>query len=159
MSNSKDLSVMIDDVKLNIRVGALIKYEDKILVEKNNAVDFLVIPGGRIKTLENSKQSLLREFREELGIDLSNEEFKMISFVENFFQFNGIKYHELYFVYRVDLEKNYGLKDGMVNLDNQDSKYYFLSLEEFKCEKVLPGILKKIVLNNEFSHYIVDDLK
>ena len=53
---NKDLSVMIDDVKLNIRVGAIIKYQDKILVEKNKNVDFYVVPGGRVKTLENSKE-------------------------------------------------------------------------------------------------------
>ena len=96
---NKDLSVMIDDVKLNIRVGAIIKYQDKILVEKNKNVDFYVVPGGRVKTLENSKDTLLRELNEELGIDFSNEEFKLKSFIENFFTFDNNKYHELYLLY------------------------------------------------------------
>ena len=33
--NNKDLSTIIDDVKLNIRVGAIIEYQNKILLEKN----------------------------------------------------------------------------------------------------------------------------
>ena len=69
---NKDLSVMIEDVKLNVRVGAIIRYKGKILVEKNNNVDFGVIPGGRVKTLESSKDALIREVKEEIGIDLSN---------------------------------------------------------------------------------------
>ena len=37
---SKDLSVMIEDVKLNVRVGAIIKHQNKILVERNKNVDY-----------------------------------------------------------------------------------------------------------------------
>ena len=125
---NKDLSVMIDDVKLNIRVGAIIKYQDKILVEKNKNVDFYVVPGGRVKTLENSKDTLLRELNEELGIDFSNEEFKLKSFIENFFTFDNNKYHELYLLYEVNLQNEYNLQDGMQNLDNIDTNYYLFSI-------------------------------
>ena len=156
--NNKDLSTIIDNTKLNIRVGAIIKYQNKILIEKNKNVDFAVIPGGRIKTLENSKEALLREIKEELGIDLSKEEFQMSSLIENFFEFDNQKYHELYFVYKVDLKQDYDIKDGIINLDNQDSNYYLLSQEQFQQTKILPNILKEIVLTKEFKHYIVNDL-
>lgn len=157
--NNKDLSTMIDDVKLNIRVGAIIKYQDKILVEKNKNVDFAVIPGGRIKTLENSHISLLREINEELGLNLNNEKFELATLIENFFIFDNKKYHELYFVYKVELTKDYNLKDGIINLDNQESNYYLLNQEEFQKENILPNVLKEIVLTDEFKHYIVDDLQ
>ena len=126
--NNKDLSTMIDDTKLNIRVGAIIQYQNKILIEKNKNVDFSVIPGGRIKTLENSKEALIREIKEELGID------------------------------KVDLKQDYGIKDGIINLDNQDSNYYLLSQEQFQQANILPNILKEIILTKEFKHYIVNDL-
>lgn len=158
MNYNKDLSVLIDDVKLNIRVGAIIKYNNKILVEKNKNVNFAVIPGGRIKTLETSHTSLLREIQEELGIDLSNEKFELISLIENFFKFDNKKYHELYFVYQVELKQDYNLKDGLFNLDNEDSSYYFLNQQEFQDTNILPNILKEIVLTNKFKHYIVNDL-
>lgn len=156
--NNKDLSVIIDDVKLNIRVGAIIKYKDKILIEKNRNVDFAVIPGGRIKTLESSHTSLLRELKEELGIDLINENFEMISLIENFFTFNNMKYHELYFVYKVDLKQDYNLKDGMTSIDNPESNYYFLNQEEFQKSNIMPEILKDIIITNKFNHYTVNEL-
>lgn len=156
--NNKDLSIMIDDVKLNIRVGLIIKYDNKILVEKNKHVDFAVVPGGRVKTLENTHTTLLREINEELGINISNEKIEMTSLIENFFVFDNKKYHELYFLYKVELSTDYNLKNGMKNLDNQDSNYYLLTPEEFQNDNILPNVLKEIVKTNEFKHYIVDDL-
>lgn len=159
MTNNKDLSVIINDVKLNIRVGAIIKYQDKILIEKNKKVDFYVVPGGRIQTLEPSHTSLLRELTEEIGLDLSNEEFKLTALIENFFNLNNQKYHELYFLYQTNLKKDYNLKDGIINRDNNDSNYYFLNQQEFRNSNILPSILKDIILDNEFKHYVINDLK
>ena len=156
---NKDLSVMIEDVKLNVRVGAIIRYKGKILVEKNNNVDFGVIPGGRVKTLESSKDALIREVKEEIGIDLSNTEMNIVSSIENFFEFDGKKYHELYYVYNINLDDSYELYDGMSNLDNGDSKYYLLTEDEFKQDKILPEVLKDIIRVNSFENYIVNDLK
>lgn len=155
---NKDLSIIIDEVKLNIRVGAIIKYQNKILIEKNQNVDFSVIPGGRIKTLENSKEALLREINEELELDFTNEEFKLISIVENFFIFNDTKYHELYLIYKVELKKDYNIKNGIINKDNQDSNYYLLDKEQIIKENIKPNILKEIIFSNEFEHYTVNEI-
>lgn len=155
----KDLSLMINDVKLNIRVGAILEYNEKILVEKNKTVDFGVITGGRIRTLESGKEALIREIKEELAIDLSNESFELLSLIENFFVFNDKTYHELYFVYKAKLSSNYGIEDGFENADNDDSRFYWYSKEEFKKQNILPAILKEIIDNKEFKNYIVNDLK
>lgn len=156
---NKDLSVMIDDVKLNVRVGAIIRYKEKILVEKNKNVDFAVIPGGRIKTLEDTKIALYREIKEELGIELNINNMNMISFIENFFEFDNKKYHELYYVYEIELDDSYDIYDGMSNMDNADSKYYLLTKDEFKKDKILPEILKEVIDSKDFKNYIVNDLK
>lgn len=155
---NKDLSVMIEDVKLNVRVGAIIKHQNKILVERNKNVDFAVVPGGRIQTLETSHTALLRELNEELGIDLSNEKFELAALIENFFTFDNKKYHELYFLYKVELQKDYNLNDGIKNLDNSNSSYYFLNEEELEKEKMLPDIIKQIDKETNFKHYVINDL-
>ena len=158
MANNKDLSVMINNVKLNIRVGAIIKHQNKILVERNKNVDFSVVPGGRVQTLETSLEALLREINEELGIDLSKETFELASLIENYFTFDNKNYHELYFVYKVDLKEEYNLNNGIENLDNSDSSYYLLTPEEFEKEKILPEITKEIIKEKEFKHYLINDL-
>ena len=156
--NNKDLSVMINNIKLNIRVGAIIKYQDKFLIEKNKNIDFAVIPGGRIKTLENSKEALVREVKEEIGIDISNESFEIIALIENFFEFNNNKYHELYIVYKIDLKEEYNLTDNFTNLDDINAYYNLITLEELQKTKIMPNILKEITTAKEFKHYIVDNL-
>lgn len=156
---NKDLSVMIDDVKLNVRVGAILRYKGKILVEKNTSVDFGVVPGGRIKTMESTKEALIREVKEEIGIDLTNYEMNIVSFIENFFEFDGKNYHELYYLYNVELDDDCNLYDGMPNFDNDGSKYYLLSDDEFKKDRILPEVLKEIITNDTFKSYIVNDLK
>ena len=72
--DAKDLSIMIENVKLNIRVGVILEYNNKILVEKNKKVDFGVITGGRIRTLESGPKALVREVEEESGIKVEKEE-------------------------------------------------------------------------------------
>ena len=66
----KDISVMIDDVRFNYRVGLIIENNDDVLVEFNPKVNFVVIPGGRVKTLESTKQAIRREIMEELKYEL-----------------------------------------------------------------------------------------
>ena len=76
-----DLSLMIDDIKLNIRVGIIFRYNNKTLIEvlksrKGNSV----IPGGRVKIDELSIDSLKREMMEEMHFSLVDEK---LSFIMN----------------------------------------------------------------------------
>lgn len=80
-----DLSIIIDGVKFNFRVGLLVKMKKQILVECNQDYDFAVLPGGRVKTLESSEDALIREINEEMKIDLTNYNLEFIGADENFF--------------------------------------------------------------------------
>ena len=64
-----DLSIMVEDVKFNYRVGLLIQKGDFVLIECNPTIDFVTIPGGRVKTLESSLNTLKREIKEEYVIE------------------------------------------------------------------------------------------
>ncbi len=69
----KDLNLLIDGYRLNIRVGIIFKYHDKVLIEvRKDRVGNSVIPGGRIKIGEHSSDALIREIKEELNINLGD---------------------------------------------------------------------------------------
>lgn len=155
--NKKDISILIDDIKLNIRVGAIINYKNKILIEKNKNVDFAVIPGGRIKTLENSKEALIREVKEEIGIDITNEKIELIGLIENFFNFNNNTYHELYLIYKVELNDTYNIEENFINKDDSNASYNLISKNEINNIKMMPYVLKEIVNLDSFKHYIVNN--
>ena len=65
---ASDLSVFIDDIRLNIRVGVVMRHGDDVVLEFSNTAKHVVIPGGRMKIGEPSNLAIVREVEEEMGI-------------------------------------------------------------------------------------------
>ena len=85
-----DLSIQLDEIKLNIRVSVLLETPKGFIFEKDKNGFFFPL-GGRIKTNEDSVEAAIREVREEIGIDLVDFHYKGI--IENFFRYDNIQYH------------------------------------------------------------------
>lgn len=154
-----DLSIIIDGVKFNFRVGLLVKMKKQVLVECNQDYDFVVLPGGRVKTLESSEDALIREINEEMKIDLTNYNLEFIGIDENFFELDNIKYHELYFIYKIEIdENNEDFKDGMINYDSKVNYYKWVDILDLKEVNLLPKSLINIIDSNGIHHNIQKDL-
>ncbi len=158
----KDISIMIGDVRFNFRVGVILEYNGKVIIEKSKKVDFGVIPGGRIKTQEDIKSALIREINEEMHYDISKKEIVLQHIIENFFNMDNIKYHELYFVYRVKLD---GMDDivnrndkEFINYDSESGWYEFVDIKNIEKENIKPNELKRIIKEKEFGTTIVRDI-
>ena len=91
-----DLSLDINDYKLNIRAAGLIIHNNKILTHRNINADHYCLPGGRVELGESSDKTIKREIKEELGKDIEIQ--KYVSTIENFFILDGKKYHEIFFL-------------------------------------------------------------
>lgn len=156
----KDLSVMIDNVKFNYRAGLLIEKGNKVLVECNPAIDFVTLPGGRVQTLESSMDALKREIKEEMNIELDSERIKMKALIENFFEMDEKKYHELYFLYKLKVtSKDTEFKKDMKNIDSKASYYKWVKKEDLEKENLLPVVLRDLVMRNGFETVVINDLK
>lgn len=156
----KDLSVMIDNVKFNYRAGLLIEKGNKVLVECNPAIDFVTLPGGRVQTLESSMDALKREIKEEMNIELDSERIKMRALIENFFEMDEKKYHELYFLYKLKItSKDTEFKKDMKNIDSKASYYKWVKKEDLEKENLLPVVLRDLVMRNGFETVVINDLK
>lgn len=154
-----DLSIIIDGIKFNVRVGLLIKRRSDILIECNSDYDFVVLPGGRVKTLESSEDALIREINEEMKIDLTNYNLEFIGIDENFFELDNIKYHEVYFIYKIEIdENNDDFKDGMINYDSKVNYYKWINILDLKGVNLLPKSLISIIDSNGIHHSIQKDL-
>ncbi|MGN1013036.1 MAG: NUDIX domain-containing protein [Clostridia bacterium] len=155
----KDISILVDDVKFNFRVGVIFEYNDSIIIEKGDKANFGVLPGGRVMTLEDTKSALIREVQEEMHFDISKKEIKLQDIIENFFTYNGAKYHELYFVYKVKLEENDEIvkrkKGEFINYDSESNYYEYINLDDIDNESIKPEIIKKIVKDNKFNTIVV----
>ena len=156
----KDLSVMIDNVKFNYRAGLFIEKWNKVLVECNPAIDFVTLPGGRVQTLESSMDALKREIKEEMNIELDSERIKMRAIIENFFEMDEKKYHELYFLYKLKItSKDTEFKKDMKNIDSKASYYKWVKKEDLEKENLLPVALRDLVMRNGFETVVINDLK
>ena len=154
-----DLSIIIGGVKFNFRVGLLVKMKKQVLVECNQDYDFVVLPGGRVKTLESSEDALIREINEEMKIDLTNYNLEFICIDENFFELDNIKYHELYFIYKIEIDENKeDFKDGMINYDSKVNYYKWVDILDLKEVNLLPKSLINIIDSNGIHHNIQKDL-
>jgi len=118
-----------------IALGLAIK-NGKVLVSKGydkvKDQTFYRCLGGGIEFLEKSDEALKREFKEEIGADVTVKDF--LGLEENIFTFNGKNGHELIFVYTVDV-KDSDYKDNYTIIDEVDSYAVWMDIEQFKNGK------------------------
>lgn len=119
-------------------VLGIVKKENKILVSKGydkvkDEVFYRSIGGG-IEFLEDSKEALKREFKEELNIDISVGKF--LGIAENIFTYNGKNAHELILFYNVDIkDKDYKEKYHIVD-DNCETDATWVDINKFKNKEL-----------------------
>ena len=143
----KDISIVVDDSKLNIRTGVIFKHNNKVLIEISKIGSNSTIPGGRVKFNEKSEDTAIREIKEELEIDLDKTRLKHKQTMENFFQAEGLHFHEIYFIYE------YSLNDGEVsrlenvkdNADNTTTYFKFVDYNDLDKVNILPENLVSII--------------
>jgi 8-oxo-dGTP pyrophosphatase MutT (NUDIX family) len=139
----KDVSIMIENVKFNYRAGLIIECEDEILIEVNPEIDFVTLPGGRVKTMETSLEGLRREISEELNYIIKDEECSLRGIIENFFEYDNKKYHELYFLYKIKIDNNHQLyKNDLMNEDNQKTHFEWVNKNDLDKVNLLPEVLR-----------------
>lgn len=80
---NQDMSVVCGEGILNIRVGAIIIQDGKILMVSNDRVDYYYSIGGRIKMGETAQEAIVREVYEETGYTMSINHLGFIH--ENYF--------------------------------------------------------------------------
>ncbi len=100
---SLDMCVPCGSGVLNIRVGAIIMKDQKILMVGNERTDYLYSVGGRVKFGETAEEAVVREVFEETGVSM---EVDRLGFVhENYYygdvgiKLNKLVYELSYFFY------------------------------------------------------------
>lgn len=105
--------------RFNYRIVGVCMHNDHVLLHKVVTDDFWALPGGRAEFLEYSPDTLRREMKEKLDVDVTVGRLLYIS--ENFFEFNGVSWHELSLYYLFDFPEGHryytsdefhGIEDG-----------------------------------------------
>ena len=154
-----DLTFKTSNGRFNYRVGAIIIYNNSILMVKNNKSPYYYSVGGRVHLNETSEDAIRREVFEEVGLHLDIDRLAFIH--ENLFIEDVTKerFHEISFYYIMKTTSNLdticmsfdenGNKENLVwiSLDNIQNEYLYP--EFFKTElKNLSNGLKQILTKN-----------
>lgn len=156
-----DISLDIGDNLFNFRVGAIIKNKNKILVHHEKSKKHVTLIGGRIKSGEDSITALKREILEEIGAD--TEYVKSSSYVENFFEVKGKKYHEILIVHEMKFcDESMYQKEVFKSIEERKKdklEFFWIDVNNFKDYLFLPQNLLKHLQNNidEFEYILNDE--
>ena len=153
-----DLTLDIEDYKLNIRAVAVIIHNNKILVHKHVRKDHCTLPGGRMAIGENSEETIKREIKEEMGKE--TETIGYIGTIENFFEMNQKKYYEILFIHRVEFinEEDKKIDYTIHNVEGKEYlQYEWLDIDKIKEYNILPKCLKEILKSQNFPIHIVNN--
>ena len=151
-----DLTIDLEDYILNIRAGAVIIKDNKVLFHKNNKKNHYCIIGGRVEAGSSSEETVIREVKEEIGRDIKVTGY--IATLENFFEMRGRKYHEIYFLPKCEIIGDVDTSKVIDNIEGKDLKYYWLDINKLDQYEILPKELTDILKEDKFPiHKIIKD--
>ncbi|MCM3714580.1 NUDIX domain-containing protein [Alkalihalobacillus oceani] len=73
MYNNSDIRVKISENGFAVRSCGILEKDGKILIS-NEAGGTMTLPGGAVKTGETTAETIVREFKEESGLDVEASE-------------------------------------------------------------------------------------
>ena len=146
-----DITIDVENYKLNVRAAGIIIHNNKLLVHRNINKNHYALIGGRIEIGENSEQAIKREIQEELGkeIEITGE----TATIENFFEMDSQKYHEIMFVHKAEFvnEEDKKIETTIENIEGKDYlKYEWVDLDKIDEYPLRPKIIKEVIKNGKF---------
>ena len=142
-----DIKFEKDDYKFNVRSSCIMKDKkhEKVLLTYMRAIkdhNAFLLPGGRLEILENSKEAILREIKEEVGLNL---DYKLVSIEENIVK--DTKFHMIEFVFYTEIE-NFEM---LTNLDDGWDKFEIVEIKDIDNYDIRPKSVKSLIKENSYN--------
>ena len=118
MSGRTVLSFVVGASRFNYRVAGIAVREGHVLVCREDEDDYVMLPGGRVEMGEPSPVALAREIAEELHT--TTEIGPLVFTVENFFERDAQRFHEIGLYYRIELPRDFPFRPDGVCLETED---------------------------------------
>lgn len=152
-----DITIDVNGYMLNVRASVIIIHNNKVLLHRNINSDHYALLGGRVEIGEDSKNTVKREVKEELGKDIEIEDY--FATIENFFEIKDKKYHEIMFVYKAEFanDKDKLIEDTLKNIEGKDYlKYEWCDIDKIDEYNIKPIMVKKVLKEKDFPVHLIN---
>ena len=133
-------------MKVNVRISGIVFKEGKIaLVKHENSFngDYYLLPGGGLERDETIEECVLREVKEEIGLDVK---VKTLAYYEDVVSKDD---HTLHLIFKCEIV---GGKIENLDPDKKVKEIVFVDEDEFKKVKFFPKKLKEKLFRNKDSN-------
>lgn len=140
------------------RAAAIIVEEGCVLFAGNAAEDYLYSVGGAVHLGESAEEAVVREVREETGVDYAIDRLAVIH--ENFFTGNaGLDCHEVTFYYAMKPRGNQALNGKSTTQGGIPETMHWIPIEELDNYTAYPTFMKAYLLaeHTGIEHIVTDE--
>ena len=127
---------------------AIIQQNDQILVTQRSAQMSLPhkweFPGGKIEVGEDEETCILREIKEELGLDISANNLKYITTAPNNYLYKNVPYRTMDIFYECNLEED----SISVNAKDEIEELIWIKRSEIDLDKIGFVSIRKVIGDN-----------
>lgn len=153
---ARDVKFWKEDGSFKLRVCGVVQVGDKILIDNCDNAPFWGYPGGHVELGESTREAVVREVKEEIGVDA--EIIKNLASIQLFFtREDGKPFHEIGFYYL--MKANIEPKDLTIEENDKEKlrkhQFRWVTKEELKNLDVRPTELNEVILNDLENQEII----
>ena len=156
-----DILFKTEDFVLSYRVAGLLIVNEKILLQRPVNDTAYSIPGGHVSFGETNKMTLIREFKEEIGVDIDVEGLKQVG--EIFFPWGNKPCHQITLFHMVSLRDDtsmplegtfYGIEEPSHTSDKL--VFTWVDLKDIENVELYPTNAKELLLSDSgtVEHFV-----
>lgn len=145
-----DITFKTENGRFNYRVCAVIINDNKLLAMHDENAPYYYLPGGRVTLHETAEDAVLREIKEEMGIDAKI--LRPLWVNQGFFteDVSGEQFHELCIYFLVDVSHTDLLRKGArfrMYEQRHVHDFEWLPFERLKEEYLYPCFIKEKIFD------------